>query len=124
MNNKRKVLVNIERLKLYLSQNLPELMENSQVEEALPKKSSPSETLFIPTDLPPENISSEQIPKTINKSVFPSIPVLHLHLSNNTEAGLLASSLQLLHPNFLKTMEESAQEAKQQNEQHRKLIKI
>ncbi len=75
MNNKRKVLVNIECLRPYLSQNLPNLLVNSENEEALPKQSSPSEILFT-TPEPPQTVT-EQIPEQFNKSVFPSLPAQH-----------------------------------------------
>ncbi len=75
MNNKRKVLVNIERLKPYLSQNLPNLPDISEHEKALPKQSSPSENLFTSPE-PPQTVS-EQIPEQLNTYVFPSLPAQH-----------------------------------------------
>jgi hypothetical protein len=77
MNNKRKVIVNIERLKPYLSQNL---LKFSDTEEALSKQSSPPEHLFTSSEHPtPEQITvdDEQIPEQINKSAFPALPAQH-----------------------------------------------
>ncbi len=72
MTNKRKVIVNIERLKPYLSQNLPNLHDFSENEEALPKQSSPSENLFTSSE-PPQTVTEqitvdERIPEQLNKS--------------------------------------------------------
>jgi hypothetical protein len=55
---------------------MPALMDNSETEQALTKQSSPSETLFM-TSEPSEMITSEQIPETVIKSVFPPLPVQH-----------------------------------------------
>jgi hypothetical protein len=79
MNNKRKVIVNIERLKPYLSQNLINFSEN---EEALSKQSSPPENLFTssaPPNTVPEQITvdDEQIPEQFNKSAFPALTAQH-----------------------------------------------
>ena len=76
MNNKRKVLVNIERLKPYLSQNLPQMIENSENEETSFTQSSPSATLFATTE-PPHPIPAEQITDQVNKSGFPPLPTQH-----------------------------------------------
>ncbi len=82
MDNKRKVIVNIERLKPYLSQNLPNLLHSSENEGTLSKQSSPPENLFTssaPQNTVPEQITvdDQQIPEQLNISAFPALPAQH-----------------------------------------------
>jgi hypothetical protein len=78
MNNKHKVIVNIELLKPYLSFNLPALLSLPDSEVTLPKQISPIEILVQLTNVSATELPSVELSSSVydNKSVFPQMPAL------------------------------------------------